>query len=307
LPLSALVDEFIKEYAERSLAPKTIERYREMAAYLSPALLAIPVTEITALLLTREWNRLRESGGHHRRTKAPRPLSAKTVRNISGVVSSVFTRGLKWGIVTLNPVANSDLPKISRKEGLAFSIDQQSLLLSASHAHWALPITLELSAATGARRGEILALRWSDILDGKLIITRSLSQTKQGLLVKRPKNEKARIVSLPASAIAALQDHRAKQEMFRRQFGPDHQSDLDLVIANPDGSLVRPDSISSAASALCRRLKLPKGTSLHTTAHPRITSSRGRSGVASGQRATWPFKSVRDSHGVFSRAHRPRR
>jgi len=72
--LSALIDEFIREHAARNLAPKTVERYREMAAYLSPALLAAPLTEITSLQLTREWNRLRESGGHHRRTKAPRPL-----------------------------------------------------------------------------------------------------------------------------------------------------------------------------------------------------------------------------------------
>ena len=43
--------------------------------------------------------------------------------------------------------------------------------------------------------------------------------------------------------------------------------DIDLIIANPDGSLLRPDSISAAVSALFRKLKLPKGTSLHTLRH----------------------------------------
>jgi integrase len=262
--LSVLIDEFIREHAARNLAPKTVERYREMAAYLSPALLAAPLTEITSLQLTREWNRLRESGGHHRRTKAPRPLSSKTVRNIAGMVSSAFARGVKWGIATANPVPNSDLPAIRRKDGVAFSIDQQNLLLEASAAHWALPILLELSAATGARRGEIMALRWADVVGGRVFITRSLTQTKSGLAFKRPKNEKARVVTLPASALAALEEHRNRQMVFRQQFGPDYRADLDLVIANPDGSLLRPDSISSAVSALFRRLKLPKGTSLHT-------------------------------------------
>ena len=265
--LSALINEFCKEHAERNLAPKTVERYREMAAYLSPTLLATPLPEITSLLLTREWNRLRESGGHHRRTKASRPLSSKTVRNIAGVVSSAFARGLKWGLVASNPVPNSDLPAIQRKDGVAFSIDQQKLLLEASATHWALPIILELSAATGARRGEVMALRWSDIVDGRAFITRSLTQTKTGLTFKRPKNEKARIVTLPPSAIAALEDHRSKQSVFRQQFGPDYKADLDLIIANPDGSLLRPDSISAAVSALFRKLKLPKGTSLHTLRH----------------------------------------
>jgi integrase len=265
--LSALINEFCKEHAERNLAPKTVERYREMAAYLSAALLATPLPEISSLLLTREWNRLRESGGHHRRTKTPRPLSSKTVRNIAGVVSSAFARGVKWGLVASNPVPNSDLPAIQRKDGVAFSIDQQNLLLEASATHWALPIILELSAATGARRGEVMALRWSDIVDGRAFITRSLTQTKTGLTFKRPKNEKARIVTLPPSAIAALEDHRSKQSEFRQQFGPDYKADLDLIIANPDGSLLRPDSISAAVSALFRKLKLPKGTSLHTLRH----------------------------------------
>ena len=264
--LSALIDEFIREHAARNLAPKTVERYREMAVYLSPTLLATALPDVTSLLLTREWNRLRESGGHHRRTKAPRPLSSKTVRNIAGMVSSAFARGVKWGIATLNPVPNSDLPAIRRKDGVAFSIDQQNLLLEVS-AHWALPILLELSAATGARRGEIMALRWADVVGGRVFITRSLTQTKSGLAFKRPKNEKARIVTLAASALAALEEHRNRQMVFRQQFGPDYQAALDLIIANPDGSLLRPDSISSAVSALFRRLKLPKGTSLHTLRH----------------------------------------
>jgi len=265
--LSALIDEFIREHAARNLAPKTVERYREMAAYLSPTLLATALPDVTSLLLTREWNRLRESGGHHRRTKTSRPLSSKTVRNIAGVVSSAFARGVKWGLVASNPVPNSDLPAIQRKDGVAFSIDQQKLLLEASATHWALPIILELSAATGARRGEVMALRWSDIVDGRAFITRSLTQTKTGLTFKRPKNDKARIVTLPASALAALEEHRKKQMVFRQQFGPDYQTALDLIVANPDGSLLRPDSISSVVSALFRRLKLPNGTSLHTLRH----------------------------------------
>jgi integrase len=267
LMLKDLFGEFFKEYAVPNLAPKTIERYTETLSYLSPALLETPVDQITPRLLTREWNRLRESGGHHRKTRVVRPLSAKTVRNIAGVVSSAFAWGIKWQIAPTNPVANSALPAIPRKEGIAFSIDEQELLLKAAQTHWALPITLELAAATGARRGEILALRWSDIVGSRLRIARALSQTKAGLTFKRPKSEKSRTVTLPASAVALLQAHRARQEICRRQFGPHYRADLDLVVANPDGTPLKPDSISAAASALCRRLKLPKGASFHTLRH----------------------------------------
>jgi hypothetical protein len=98
--LKMLLDEFRCQHAQEELAPKTVERYREQAAYISLELSAKPLSEITPLHLTREWARLLKSGGHTRKTKSPRPLSAKTVRNIAGVVSSAFSRAIKWGLAT---------------------------------------------------------------------------------------------------------------------------------------------------------------------------------------------------------------
>jgi hypothetical protein len=40
----------------------------------------------------------------------------------------------------------------------------------------------------------------------------------------------------------------------------DDRADFDLVFANPDGSPLRPDSVSASISLLCRRLKLPPGS-----------------------------------------------
>jgi integrase len=63
--------------------------------------------------------------------------------------------------------------------------------------------------------------------------------------------------------------HRKCQDEFRAQFGPDYRSDLDLIFANPDGSPLKPDSISATVSALFKRLKIPKprGAALHLLRH----------------------------------------
>lgn len=95
--LATLLQEFLRQHVEEKLAPKTIERYHELAACLAPELLAMSLAEITPLHLNREWTRLLKSGGHHRRTKKARSLSAKTVRNIAGVVSSAFGQGDQMG------------------------------------------------------------------------------------------------------------------------------------------------------------------------------------------------------------------
>ncbi len=125
--LSMLLDEFFKQHAEESLAPKTIERYRECAAYLAPELAAMPLADITPLHLNREWKRLLNSGGHSRRTKAPRPMTAKTVRNIAGVVSSAFGRAVKWGLLPVNPCTASEPPSRLLKKGISMPESTQCL------------------------------------------------------------------------------------------------------------------------------------------------------------------------------------
>ena len=265
--LTMLLEEFLREHAEKKLAPKTVERYREQASYLSAELLGMSIEEIKPLHLSREWSRLRESGGHTRRDKTPRPLSAKSVRNIAGVVSSAFLRAIKWGLVVTNPVTNSEPPIPQKHEGMALLPSEQTLLTRSASGPWCLPMLLEMSAATGGRRGETMALRWSDKVGGEVLISRSLTQTRQGLQFKSTKSGRPRRVELPPSILAPLEAHRQQQEKFRQQFGPDYRTDLDLIFANPDGSLLKPDSISASVSLLCRKLGLPKGASLHTLRH----------------------------------------
>ena len=130
-----------------------------------------------------------------------------------------------------------------------------------------LPILLELCAGTGARRGEVLACRWSDLRDGRLHIARSLAQVGSQLLWKGTKTDKPKVVALGDGTLQALYAHRAKQGELRAQFGPDYRADLDLIVCGPGGEPLRPNSISSAVSQLCKRLKLPKGVSLHTLRH----------------------------------------
>jgi integrase len=262
-----LLQEFFRQHAEEKLAPKTVERYRELAAYLAPELLAMPLGEITPLHLSREWNRLLKSGGHHRKTKQARPLSRKTVRHVAGLVSSAFARAERWGLVTGNPVTRSEPPVPKKHRGIALTPAQQALVFESATGPWCLATFLEVAAATGARRGEVLALRWSDIQEGCAVITRSLTQTRQVLEYKDTKTERPRDVKVPASALVALEAHRKRQNAFHAQFGPDYRADLDLIFANPDGTPLRPNSVSSVVSLLFRRLGLPKGASLHSLRH----------------------------------------
>jgi integrase len=113
----------------------------------------------------------------------------------------------------------------------------------------------------------VLALRWCDIEGENVVIARSLSQTRSRLEFKGTKTDRPRPVGLPQSVRSRLETHRIQQDKFRRQFGPDYRADLDLIFANPNGSPLKPNSVSASVSLLCRRLGLPKGASLHTLRH----------------------------------------
>jgi integrase len=261
--LAGLLKEFFSQHGEKSLGLKTLKRYREMADYLPADLLAMQLPKIKPLHLSREWNRLLTSGGKGR--KAGKPLSRKTVRNIAGVVSSAYTRGMRWGIAELNPVQASEPPVPKKKEGIALTVEQQEQLIAGATAPWGMDVFLELDAATGARRGELLGLQWPDLQGNQLMIGRSLSQVGQQIFLKEPKNKKFRVVTIPSAALKKLQAHRKKQQPYREHFGESYQGDY--IFCNPDGSPLKPDTVSASVSLLFRSLKLPKGASLHTLRH----------------------------------------
>jgi integrase len=261
--LSGLLKEFFNQHGEKALGAKTLKRYREMADYLDTDLMNMDLPKIRPIHLSREWNRLLASGGRGR--KLGKPLSRKTVRNIAGLVSSAYTRGIRWGIAEVNPVAASEPPVPKKKEGIALTIEQQEKLIAAADAPWGMNVFLELDAATGARRGELLGLQWTDVNGKQLMIGRSLSQVGERVFLKEPKNKRFRVVTIPGSALKKLNEHRKAQQEYRDHFGASYQGDF--IFCNPDGSPLKPDTISAAVSLLFRSLKLPKGASLHTLRH----------------------------------------
>lgn len=184
---------------------------------------------------------------------------------------------------------------MKKHHGAALTTGQQAMVFDAASGPWRLAAFLEVAGALGARRGEVLALRWSDIRDGRATIGRSLTQTKQVLDFKGTKTERPRVVKIPKSALATLESHRERQNEFRPQSGPAYKTDMDLIFANPDGSPLKPDSVSASVSLLFRRLKLPKGASLHSLRHTHNIASPCEGSTPAGRvRSAGPFLHTRN-------------
>jgi integrase len=109
----------------------------------------------------------------------------------------------------------------------------------------------------GLRRGELLAIRWTDLdLDNEpLTINQSLSRTREdGWFFKSPKNKSSRrTITLPAALVAALREHRERQQRNRDMFGPDYPNYY-LILPLPDGTSRPPDRFTDAYVAFARRV-----------------------------------------------------
>lgn len=262
------MNEWFEQHAKRNCSPKTAERYRQLWDYVKASVKAMRLCDLTALHLEREYGRLKDSGGRHRKTKKARPLGTRTVRHIAALIKTALNTAVRWNLIPTNPAAVCVLPKGERKEAPALDADQVELLLTFAREHWIYEI-LVFATGTGCRRGEILALTWSDIdLATPLAwINKSLEQTKEGLRIKSTKNRRAREIPLPAFIVETLHAHRERQAQARLLMGTDYRTDLDLVFAGPDGEYWKPDTVSAAASAIARRAGLPGATHIFRHSH----------------------------------------
>jgi integrase len=213
-------------------------------------------------------------------------------------------RAIKWGLVTANPVTHSDLPKLKKRVGIALLPAEQDRLIECAGGPWCLGTFLQMCVATGCRRGEVLALRWSEIRNNKVFVDRSLCQTRDGLVYKSTKNEEPRDIALPPGMAGVLESHRLRQDEFRRQFGPAYRADLDLIFGDTDGTELKPNSISSTVSRLCRRLGLPKGSSLHTVRHSHASILLERGVAITTVSERMGHSSVRTTADIYSHALR---
>ncbi|HXB82917.1 MAG TPA: site-specific integrase [Candidatus Acidoferrum sp.] len=118
---------------------------------------------------------------------------------------------------------------------------------------WFYP-AVAFAAYTGARRGEVLALRWSEVnLKEKLItIARSLTERME---FKAPKNDRTRIVEIEDDLCEILRAHGAEQAKEKDALGPAYR-DEGLVFARADGSPVDPWNFGRPVLDCIKRAKV---------------------------------------------------
>jgi integrase len=88
---------------------------------------------------------------------------AGTIRRRHGVLHAALGHAVRWGVIAANPAHQAKVPTgaIRRGEGLPLVGDVLAAVDRLDHER--LRMAARLAVATGLRRGELVALRWSDV------------------------------------------------------------------------------------------------------------------------------------------------
>lgn len=252
--LAEWLDTWIETYAPlRCSSLMTLQRYGSLARYLyrTPQFEAIAETalpQVTHQGLERGLLSLRT-------LKGSEALSARSICHAAALLRTALKKAWVLDLIRANPMQKVELPGFRRTPAACFLPDQLPAVRNAFRGDWMFPF-IELAMATGCRRGELLALDWSDIdFDGQaVVISKALEQSKAGVRLKGTKSGHPRVLALPETALQALEAHRRGKPGQR------------LVFPDEAGRYRAPDAVSKLIVRTLRKAGLQTG-SLHTLRH----------------------------------------
>jgi integrase len=194
-------------------------------------------------------------------------LGESTIRSAYTILRAVLDAAVRDGALGINPSAAIRRPKVTHREAHYLTPDQVADLLQAAEAGRYTSL-FALLVHTGLRRGEALALRWTDVdLDGDALRVRwTLTRTSKGLQPGEPKTEKSRrVVPLPRSAVEVLRAHQMRQAA-ERVAANEVWRDSGLVFTSEIGTPLEPRNVLRRFELLAGRAGL-RGVHLHTRRH----------------------------------------
>lgn len=211
---------------QRGIKHSTIIRYKALTARIYPEIGHIKLQDLRPHSLNELYTSL-SADGVNKHTGGK--LNNKTIIEHHRLISTVLEQAVKEELIPFNIAARASLPKADKKEVNYFQPEQVKLIREALEKEpikWKTLVHLFL--VTGARRGEILGLKWDKIdFENRTIniSTSILYSPERGVYEDTPKTLKSnRKISLPTETIDLLTQYRTYQLEKRLMLGSYYQN-----------------------------------------------------------------------------------
>ena len=240
---------------EVEIKPQTIASYRDLVnRYVVPSMGHMRLQGVRPAALTKLYRELRETGGVR-----GTGLSPRTVDYVHSVLRKAFNDAVRVDqILTSNPADRAKRPRrVVAAPRKVWTREQLLAFLATAERHRLYPF-FRLAAYSGARRGELLNLRWADVdLVAATIRIRGTTAVISGKRVEgTTKGGRERVVTLDRGTIKVLAAHRANQSRDRLLAGPDWSAG-DYTFTRALGLPLYPDTVSQLMPKLIARHNKP--------------------------------------------------
>lgn len=227
--------------------PKTIAGYRTwIENRIRPALGKIRLDRLRPDVMDEWYGRWLNDG-----------LSPTSVHHMHAILSAALTQALKWGWISSSPASRCSPPPLrSKPVEVPTPGELDGLYEAAKDTDGVLAAAIALAGLTGARRGELCALRWSDVdlTVGAVRIARSLTNTSGAVHIGPTKTHQERVVGLDDRGVKILRARWEAQREFAEKAGTTLAEDPYVLSYNANSAEpVSPDTLTHRFSALCRR------------------------------------------------------
>lgn len=189
-------------------------------------------------------------------------LSAKTVTEHHRLISTVLKQAVREGLIAYNVAANAEPPKAVHKDVSSLQeSDLPAILTALEDEPLKWKVITHLLLITGARRGEILGLKWSaiDFAGNRIHICNNVLYTADvGVYQDTPKTASSiRWIVVPAETMSLLREWKAYQKEEAKQKGDFYQNKDSLLFTQENGEPMHPDSVTTHLARFSKRHGLP--------------------------------------------------
>ena len=248
-------------YSKPNIREATQERYWNHIRYhIIPEIGQIKLTKLTSRDVQRMYNNVRDHGRVSRGPgdKRPQSLTASYVISLHRMFKMCLERAVTEQLLLRNPCDNVVLPKNDKKEIKILKPEHIKAYLAEAEKHGVLPMFF-LELCSGLRKGELVALLWSD-LD---VERKTISISKQAVRVKgggvkttTPKTATSiRVESIPQEAVDLLLKEHEK-----------HPENIYMFPSPVTGGMYYPDAVARLHTRMLKSLGL-EHTRFHALRH----------------------------------------
>ena len=257
---------FITNYCEENISKITTRDYKQLLVKINKLIGRIKLRDISSLMLDNMYKKIKNS-------REEKPLSPKTMLGYYNLVNKMFNQAVKWNIIEKNPNINATRPKQYKKERKFYDNEEsKKLLMCLCEENIKYRALITLVFDSGARRSEIVALRWPDIdfnnhtihFDNSLkVINGKVDETE----AKTPQSK--RIIYVSDTTIRILKEYKEWQEKCIKKFG-DKWIGTNRVFTSKYGDHMHPDTCGKIINKILKKHDLNKIT-FHELRHTSAT------------------------------------